>query len=58
MWYECFPSMAIITVAMSLPNIVAWGIHKVWQGNVSLRKRKSVIEINMINELIDDYIIK
>lgn len=35
MWYECIPSMAIITVCMSLPNVFAWGVHKLVQGNVS-----------------------
>lgn len=36
MWYECIPSMAIITVMLSLSNVVVWGVHKVGNGgNVS-----------------------
>lgn len=35
MWYECIPSMAIITVAMSMGNVVAWAVNKLYQGNVS-----------------------
>lgn len=35
MWYECIPSMAIITVCMSLGNVAAWGVNKLVQGNVS-----------------------
>lgn len=35
MWYECIPSMAIITVCLSMGNVVAWGVNKLAQGNVS-----------------------
>lgn len=40
MWYECLPSMVIITVALAVPSYAGWGINKLWQGNVSIIKRK------------------
>ncbi|XP_055319970.1 uncharacterized protein LOC129577261 [Sitodiplosis mosellana] len=33
MWYECIPSMAIITVALSMGNVAAYTVNKLYQGN-------------------------
>lgn len=59
MWYECIPSMAIITVALSMGNVVCWGINKFAQGNVSWTIVPSKFDMTwhtLINKLRFGYI--
>ncbi|XP_031641067.1 NADH dehydrogenase [ubiquinone] 1 alpha subcomplex subunit 1 [Contarinia nasturtii] len=38
MWYECIPSYAIMTICMSMPNVVLYGLNKLTQnGNAYSR---------------------
>lgn len=57
MWYECIPSMAIITVMMSMGNVAAYAVNKLYQGNVSrMNYTLQMTRYTLINKPEHDYI--
>lgn len=58
MWYECIPSMAIITVCMSMGNVVAYAVNKLYQGNVSQIKFIQKNDTALINKPQHGYVMR